>query len=132
MWTKANILKLLRLVVVLLPLMFVLTSCVKEGANQTQEMTDEELADSHSGCWQDKILTSIYNAMGTMSMGLYKDITKGALALEMVGFALWFALRIMKFVSAITPENTGEAWNEIFKKLFLCLFCGILASSTDG
>ena len=120
MWTKANILKLLRLVVVLLPLMFVLTSCVKEGANQTQEMTDEELADSHSGCWQDKILTSIYNAMGTMSMGLYKDITKGALALEMVGFALWFALRIMKFVSAITPENTGEAWNEIFKKLFLC------------
>ena len=38
----------------------------------------------------------------------------------------------MRFVSSITPENSGEVWNEVFKKIFLCLFCGILASSTTG
>ena len=130
MWTRANILKALRMLVVLLPLMFALSSCVS-GANQSDK-TDAELADSHNGCWQDTILTSIYEAMGSMSMSLYDDITKGALALEMIGFALWFCLRLMKFVSAITPENAGEVWNEVFKKLFLCLFCGILASSTNG
>lgn len=70
--------------------------------------------------------------MGTMAMGLYEDITKGALALEMVGFGIWFMLRLMRFVSSITPENSGEVWNEVFKKIFLCLFCGILASSTTG
>ena len=67
-----------------------------------------------------------------MAMGLYEDITKGALALEMVGFGIWFMLRLMRFVSSITPENSGEVWNEVFKKIFLCLFCGILASSTTG
>lgn len=131
MWTKANIWKILRMLVVLLPLMFALTSCSNEGANQSDK-APETLAEEHSACWQASILTSIYEAMGSMSMGLYKDITQGALAVEMVGFALWFCIRLMKFVGAITPENAGEVWNEVFKKLFLCLFCGILASSTSG
>ena len=52
--------------------------------------------------------------------------------MEMVGFGIWFMLRLMRFVSSITPENSGEVWNEVFKKIFLCLFCGILASSTTG
>ena len=133
MWTKAKIWNILRILVVLLPLMFVLSSCVTEDTKALQsEQSDEELAESHRGCWQDKILTIIYEAMGSMAMGLYDDITKGALAVEMIGFALWFAIRLMKFVSAITPENAGEVWNEVFKKIIMCLFCGILASSTGG
>lgn len=130
MWTWAKICKILRMLVVILPLMFVLASC-NDSAVQTNT-SDEKLAEEHSGCWQDKILTDIYEAMGTMSMSLYKDITQGALKLEMIAFAIWFALRLMKFVSSITPENSGEVWNEVLKKFFWCLFCGILASSTTG
>lgn len=131
MWTWAKIWKVLRMLVVILPLMFVLTSCIEEGPVQTDK-TDEKLAEEHGGCWQDKILTDIYEAMGKMSMSLYRDITQGAIQLEMIAFAIWFALRLMKFVSSITPENSGEVWNEVLKKLFWCFVCGTLASSTDG
>ena len=131
MWTWAKISKILRMLVVLLPLMFVLASCTKEAAVQTDK-SDQELAAEHSACWQDRILTDIYEAMGTLSMNLFKDITQGALKLEMIAFALWFALRLMKFVSSITPENSGEVWNEVLKKFCWCLFCGTLASSTTG
>ena len=149
MFKRANIFRILRLAAVLLPLLFVLAACTGEdGPVNASNKTDVELAEEHTkgdiswvdkegnerhgGCWQDKILTTLYEAMGTMAMGLYEDITKGALALEMVGFGIWFMLRLMRFVSSITPENSGEVWNEVFKKIFLCLFCGILASSTTG
>ena len=148
-WNWSNIGKILRMLVVLIPLAFVLTGCGSEDAPvNASGKTDEQLAEEHTkgeiswvdkegkerqgGCWQDKILTTLYEAMGTMAMGLYSDITKGALALEMVGFGIWFMLRLMRFVSSITPENSGEVWNEVFKKIFICLFCGILASSTSG
>lgn len=131
MWAWAKIYKILRMLVVVLPLIFVLTSCAKEAAVQTDK-SDEALAAEHSACWQDRILKDIYEAMGSMSMSLYQDITQGALKLEMIAFAIWFALRLMKFVSSITPENSGEVWNEVLKKFFWCLFCGTLASSTDG
>ena len=148
-WNWSNIGKILRMLVVLIPLAFVLTGCGKEDAPvNASNKSDQELAEEHTkgeiswvdkegkerqgGCWQDKILTTLYEAMGTMAMGLYDDITKGALALEMVGFGIWFVLRLMRFVSSITPENSGEVWNEVFKKIFICLFCGILASSTTG
>ena len=147
MFKRANIFRILRLAAVLLPLLFVLAACTGEdGPVNASNKTDVELAEEHTkgdiswvdkegnerhgGCWQDKILTTLYEAMGTMAMGLYEDITKGALALEMVGFGIWFMLRLMRFVSSITPENSGEVWNEVFKKIFL--FCGILASSTTG
>ena len=148
-WNWSNIGKILRMLVVLIPLAFALTGCADQDSPvNASGKTDEQLAEEHTkgeiswvdkegkerqgGCWQDKILTTLYEAMGTMAMGLYTDITQGALALEMVGFGIWFMLRLMRFVSSITPENSGEVWNEVFKKIFLCLFCGILASSTTG
>lgn len=128
--TQFNIWKFLRLLVVIVPIMFVLPSCSKDGANATPPgVTDEQLAQEHRGCWQDKILTSLYETMGSLAMRLYGDITKGALAVEMVGFALWFVFRLIRFVSSVTQENSGEVWNEVFKKIMLCLFCGLLASS---
>ena len=66
MWAWAKIGRVLKMLVVLLPLMFMLTSCIEESAVQTDK-SDEELAEEHGGCWQDKILTDIYEAMGTRS-----------------------------------------------------------------
>lgn len=143
MGANFNIWRILRVLVVLLPIVFAVSSCGKDAPvekmseSELQERADEQSgrikgADGRvqDGCWQDKILTSLYDAMGTMAMGMYDDITKGALAMEMVGFAIWFIFRLMRFVSSITKENSAEVWNEVLRKIFICLFCGILASST--
>lgn len=128
---RFDIWRVLRLLAVLLPIALMLSSCSKDGAvKETDEAGVHEMAEEHRGCWQDKILTSLYESMGTLAMKMYGDITEGALAMEMVGFSLWFVLRLMRFVSSITKENSAEVWNEVLKKLFLCIFCGILASST--
>lgn len=48
----------------------------------------------------------------------------------MVAFALWTIFRLLKFVGSFTEDSPAEIWNEIVRKLFVCLICGLIASST--
>lgn len=131
MFKKANIIKFLRLLVILLPVMFALASCSKDGA-QSAEKDDTTQSSEMRSCWQDKVLTLLYDTMGKVAMGMYEKITDGAMSAVMVGFAIWFILRLLRFVGSVAEENSGQVWNDVLRKFFLCLFCGILASSTDG
>ncbi len=127
-----NITKILRLLVILLPVMFMLTGCDDQGVDAENTKSEQELAEEQRACWQDKVMTLLYDTMGTLAMQTYKNITAGALNLMMVAFAIWFAFRLLKFVSSVSEENSGQVWNEVLKQLFICMFCGLLASSTEG
>lgn len=80
-------------------------------------------------CLSCEILMLVYKAVGSNVMKMHSSFTQGAMAIMMVGFSIWLALRLLKFVSSVTENNVGEVWNEILRKAFICLICGLLASS---
>lgn len=128
---RQNIWKMLRVLVVLLPVILALASCSKDGA-VIQNDNPEDEAEQMRGCWQEAVLEDLYKTMGETAMGMYQKITNGAMAAVMVGFAIWFALRLLRFAGSVAEENAGQLWNDILRKLFVCFFCGLIASSTTN
>lgn len=112
---------------------FTLSGCSTEGAHSSPK-SDKQLAEEQRQCWQDKVLSLLYDTMGKVAMGTYKKITNGALSLMMVAFSLWFVFRLLKFVSSVKDAagESAEMWNEVLQKFLICFVCGLLASSTDG
>ncbi len=130
---KVDILRFLGMLMLAFSVVFTLSGCSEDGANASNK-SESELAEEHRTCWQDKVLTLLYDTMGVVAMTSYEKLTQGALSFMMVAFALWFSFRLMKFISSpkdASGEN-AEMWNEVLQKLLLCFVCGLLASSTDG
>ena len=126
-----NILRMLRILVILLPVVLMLSSCSKDGLVEQNDNPEAE-AEQMKGCWQESVIEDLYNTMGEVAMGMYEKITQGAMAAVMVGFAIWFAFRLLKFSGSVAEENAGQLWNDILRKLFVCFFCGLIASSTTN
>lgn len=145
MLKKGNIVGILKILILVISVCFLLTACsgtdVKGTNNSNQQTamsgapeteTPAKLAKDQRECWQSSILDLMYRQMGSISLGLYKQMTDGALAFIMVAFAVWFSFRLMRHVSSLQEENIAEVWKEVFKQLFICFVCGLLASSTAG
>lgn len=126
---KPDIAKILRTILLLLPIILLLAGC---NSDTSDGKSAEQLAKEHSECFQADVLKLMYDTMGKMAMDLYKVISQGALTFSMVMFAVWFSVKIIVFVSSLKPPPSGEFWNDTLRQLFLCLVCGILASSTNG
>ncbi len=133
MTRRVNIIRFLAMLLLLVAVSFTLSGCSKDGTTP-EGVNSEDVAKEHRNCWQKSMLTVLYDTMGSVSMGMYSKITKGALTLMLVAFAVWFSFRLLKFVSSIkdTGGENAQMWNETLKKLLICFVCGWLASSTDG
>lgn len=143
MLKKGNIVGILKILILVISVCFLLTACSGtdvKGTNNSNQQTamsgatesPAKLAEDQRECWQSDILDLMYQQMGSISLGLYKQMTDGALAFIMVAFAVWFSFRLMRHVSSLQEENIAEVWKEVFKQLFICFVCGLLASSTAG
>lgn len=132
MQRKVNIIRILAMLLLLIAVTFTLSGCSKEGTTP-EGMNSAEVAKEHRDCWQKSILTLLYDTMGKVAMGMYSKITNGALTMMLVAFAVWFAFRLLKFVSSFKDASgeSAEMWNEVLKKLFVCFICGWLASSVN-
>lgn len=145
MWKSLNIERILKVLLIVLPVLFMLTACdVDSGDNadansrtaipssSNNDADTQAMSQAQRNCWQTGMIRILYENMGKVAMGTYAKITEGALPLMMVAFALWTIFRLLKFLGSFTEETPSEIWNEIFKKLFVCFACGWLASSTEG
>lgn len=130
---KVNIIKIIGMLMLALAVVFTLSGCSENAANESDK-SDNEMANEHLDCWQKEILTLLYDTMGTVSMGMYTKITDGAFSLMMVAFSIWFAIRMLKFVSSVKDAagESAEMWNEVLQKFLLCFVCGYLATSVEG
>ena len=81
MTKRWDIVKILKVMILLLPIVLLLSGC---DSNTTDNQSDEALANQHAECFQGDILKMMYNTMGTMSMSLYTQISQGALTFTMV------------------------------------------------
>lgn len=139
---NVDINKFLKLLMIILSVVFMATSCsydenLEDNKNSAMPQTasDEDISgysDEQRQCWQTGILTVLYDNMGKVAMGMYTKITDGALAMMLMAFAIWLSIRLLKHVSSFTEENMGEVWSEVLQKLFVCIVCGLLASSTEN
>ena len=145
MFKDVNIKQILRVMLVVLFAAFMLTACEQDdsiggrsraamaapvGEDPVSEETMKNASNAHRECWQTGMIDLLYQNMGKIAMGMYGKITDGALALMMIAFALWTIFRLLKFVGSFTEDSPAEIWNEIVRKLFVCLICGLIASST--
>ena len=129
---------LLKLLLIITTVLF-LSACGKDGDTDSvigeniATNCDENDADCRQAlCMGCTLLELMYNAASKHVMSMHASLTGGAMAVMMVGFSIWLALRLLKFVSSVTETNAGEVWNEIVRKAFICLICGLLASSSGG
>ena len=99
--------------------------CIDEQGNQYAC----SISTANQSCMSCEILKMMYDAVSYNVGHLHTEFSRAAMPITMVGFAIWLALRLLKFVSSVTETNAGEVWNEILKKAFICLICGMLASS---
>ena len=145
MFKDVNIKQILRVMLVVLFAAFMLTACEQDdsiggrsraamaapvGEDPISEETMKNASNAHRECWQTGMIDLLYQNMGKIAMGMYAKITDGALHLMMIAFALWTIFRLLKFVGSFTEDSPAEIWNEIVRKLFVCLICGLIASST--
>lgn len=138
MFKDVNIKQILRVMLVVLFAAFMLTACSQEQGDSSESAFPaeidatgkKEIAAQHRVCWQTGMIDLLYENMGKVAMGMYAKITDGALPLMMIAFALWTIFRLLKFVGSFTEDSPAEIWNEIVRKLFVCLICGLIASST--
>ena len=135
---KFDITKLLKGLVAF-SLLFLLFACgSSEDVSDALDCGEEQLVDENAieaqykACWQGEVVSTIFVTTGKLVMSMYNKLTKGALALMMVAFAVWMTFQMLKHVSSFTEESPGEIWTEIIKKFFICMVCGILAGSPQG
>ena len=131
----------LKLLMILLAAAVLLSGCSKEvggafdqgdGKASVSPKNVAETGDPAKGldCWQGHVLTILYDVIGGTIMTQYDKLSEGSLSVMMLAFAIWVALRLLKFVSSVTESSPAEVWNEIVKKAFVCLFCAYLAYSS--
>ena len=131
-----NIFNFLKTIFSILCVVCMLSACVASGDRGMTlidgDLTGEEteLREQQRACWQAELLAAFYDAMAASSLKAYPAVTKSAMPFMMVAFALWLAMRVLKHVSAVVEESPAEVWTEVARMAFICLVCGLLASST--
>lgn len=121
-----------KILILLISAILLLSACSKESSRPFTRTEAEAAAAAMKGdCWQKEVLTVVYDTIGMTVMGMYNSLSAGAVNLMMMGFAVWLALRLLKFIGSVTEDSPSEVWNEILKKAFLCALCGFLASSSS-
>lgn len=130
---RLDIYKLGKLLIIILAAVFLLSACSNQN-NRALESSSasnaEELQTAGESCWQGKVLKTIYNTIGILIMNQFEKLTEGSMSVMMIAFAVWMAIRLLKFVSSVREDSPAQIWNEIIKKAFICVFCGSLAYSS--
>ncbi len=130
---KLDIYQLGKLLIIILAAVFLLSACstAATSAASPEEVQDaKELQSLGESCWQGRVLKTIYNTIGILIMNQFEKLTEGSMSVMMIGFAVWMAIRLLKFVSSVREDSPAQIWNEIIKKAFICVFCGSLAYSS--
>lgn len=100
-------------------------SCGTSGTEYEKCQANQNDADC-MGC---QIFDIMFNAVNDNYPALQKAYSKGAPTVLAVAFAIWLALRLLKYVSSVSENNVSEVWNEILRKAFVCVMCSIIVSS---
>lgn len=130
MFKRYDIKRTLKILLSVLLMIIFVSACNNYGDEAPSKIAEDQTqALTQGSCWQKEILDPIYDIIGSVAMSMHTELTKSSIAVVMMGFAVWLALKLFKFVGSTIEGSPAQIWNEILRKAFLCLFCGLLASN---
>lgn len=131
--TRKDIFNILKRALMLLCFVLVLSSCGKEEETNIGEdgVAEENMVyeKKPNQCWQSSMMATLYDGISSGAMSALGGLTNGALPVVMLGFAIWFAIRMLNYVTRFTEQTSGELWTEVGKQFFACMVCGLIASN---
>ena len=125
---------------VMIGLIFALSACgsSSDGDEDANSMIACGSSAEDTSCHEDNIdkncvacvaFNFVYDAVNKCLKDTQAEYLNGAPAVMMVAFAIWLALRLLKYVSSVTENTVAEVWNEILRKGYICLICFFVVSS---
>ena len=136
-WTKIARASIKILLVILLVGMLSACGSSEEGSSEngiascgSSDSTECEPDHSDKDCMGCQVFKTLFDAINQHYKDLPRVYSEGAPTMMMIAFAIWLALRLLKYVSSVTENNISEVWNEILRKMFICLICATIVSST--
>lgn len=130
-----NIFRILKIMLIIVGVVFFLSACDKQDnadKGEDSTMQTSKASAANITCFQGAIIGILYDAGGTAAMGAYDGLTSGAMTASMIGFAMWFALEMLKYLSSFTEQNAAQEWTKVGRQFFMCLVCGFFAQSTGA
>lgn len=85
--------------------------------------------DKDTDCIACKAFNFVFEAVNNCVSKTQSEYLKDAPTVMMVAFAIWLALRLLKYVSSVTENTVAEVWNEILRKGFICVLIAFMVSS---
>ncbi len=84
-------------------------------------------------CWTCSYFELAFRVADSMSTSMVASIAKSALSLLAVGYGLWLAIYILKYVSAMHEPDVGAFWKGLaVQTFFVVLGTGMLGDLTSG
>lgn len=104
-----------KILILLISAILLLSACTPETSSpfkgDAQDAQARAAAEAlKSDCWQKEVLTVVYDTIGMTVMAMYNSLSAGAVNLMMMGFAVWLALRLLKFIGSVTEDSPSEVW----------------------
>ena len=112
-----------------LALVLLLSACSDEDSASDSSGTNYK---NQASCWQTKVIGATLRVIDNLFVDSAELVVNGAPSFIMVAFSVWMALKFLKVLPSLKEENIGEVWTEIFKKLFICVFCAFAVNSISS
>lgn len=104
------------LALVLLPVLLSGCSEISDGSQgEEAARVEKETMD----CWLCPLFEMGFNIADQFSKSLVQSVSKSAVSLLGVGFGLWLAIFILKFVGSMKEPDTYQYWRELASQAFL-------------
>ena len=88
--------------------------------------------DTGSKTFGSEAFAVVFGTINTNYRHMQETFSGGASTFMATAFAVWLALRLLKYVSSVTENNVSEVWNEVLRKAFICLLCYFIVSNVGA
>ena len=87
---------------------------------------------SVKGCWVCSLFDTVYNAVTATSNSIVPSVASSAVGLIAVGYGLWLAVFILKYVGAFHEQDAGSFWTTLGGQTFWLIMGVALLRSLAG
>lgn len=110
---RVNVRTVRALALILLPV--VLSGCSDASQGEEAARAEQETM----SCWLCPLFELGFNIADQLSKTLVQSVSRSAVSLLGVGFGLWLAIFILKFVGSMKEPDTYQFWRELASQAFL-------------
>ena len=128
-------LKITRIVCMLLFVLSVnaLTGCASDMVPDSDASDSARIEQSMKGCWTCSFFKSAFDTSRNMTKLVVPTVAKNAVPLVAVGYGLWLAIFLMKYLGSVKEPDVGAFWKGLTTQTFwLVMGVALLRALSTG